>query len=477
MPWYRDRIPAILKVIKGSSYNIKLNDIHRFLFKNKKNYLTNKNILKDYLTKCDLEGTNNNFKKKILKIKPKILVLGTADNYHHFLIPETIKYLRSNGIFVTGILGDDEFNYKRYRFLIGWFDLYVVYVKTCLKYYEKFKLTKGYYLPNSCFLDNNIYGSNKNQIEFDVILIGSPFGNRPSIIKSLIDENIKVGIFGSNKWKNYSFARSHYHGYVPSEKFDQILSKGKIILALLENHIDGKLHMNTKIWEAVRVGRLPISTYYKPLFRDYGLKEGKTIVTYKSTKELVKKVKYYSAHNHKREMIAENLYNEVKLKFDYSVLYEVFFDYVVKYSKKKNFYSRKNLLKEYPRLNKTLNDLKLSHIKVDEDEIKNHLQILSKTELSNKVNFILYNSLENKKKIIYRWPFLNLKNLLLINSFDNKILNFIFILKSVIKKEFVHIKQICLIKKKLSFMGYLNLLIEKILNTPVGNIYRKYLKF
>ena len=474
MPWNRDRIPAILKVIKESKHNIKIRDIHRFLFKNKKNYSIFKDNLKNYLTQCNLEEANYIFKKKILKIKKKILIIGTADNYHHFLIPKTIKSLRSKGIFVAGILGDDEFNYKRYRFLVGWFDLYVVYVKKCLKYYEKFKLTKGYYLPNSCYIDGNKF---KKKTVFDVILIGAPFGNRPKIVKAIIDAKINIGIYGSPNWKNYPYAKNYYYGFVPSEKFDEILSRSKIILALLENHIDGKLHMNTKIWEAVRVSRLPISTYYKPLFNDYGFKEGIDIVTYKSINDLVQKIKFYSKNDKNRDLIIEKLYNKVNKNFNYDILYSSFFNKIVDYfSKKKKILNFDEIKpKVFNNIVKGTDISKASITELD-DEIYNHLKIISKTKLHKKINIISYDSIEDGQRVLNRWPFVNLNNMIFLKKYNNRLSYILLILLSFMSGKFLHIRQFCLVRDKKSFTGYLNLFLDKILQNKILTVIRKKLK-
>ena len=99
----------------------------------------------------DLISVNKNFETEIIRKKPKVLILGTADNYREFLLPQTIRNIRENGIKVIGILGDDEFNYPQYRFLLGWFDLFVAYVKPCLSI-MKISICLKVIISNSCYL-------------------------------------------------------------------------------------------------------------------------------------------------------------------------------------------------------------------------------------------------------------------------------------------------------------------------------------
>ena len=109
------------------------------------------------------------------------------------------------------------------------------------------------------------------------------------------------------------------------------------MLAFLEDHITGALHMNTKIWEAVRVGRLPIATYYDRLVDDYKLVDGTDIVMYKNTQDLVDKVNYYANNNKERLKIAKALYEKVESSFEYSSMYQNMFNYLMNndFSKKK----------------------------------------------------------------------------------------------------------------------------------------------
>ena len=138
-----------------------------------------------------------------------------------------------------------------------------------------------------------------------------------------------VAIYGSKQWDKYSFTTGCYLGFVQTENFDDVLREGKTILSFLEDDFTGNLHMNTKIWEAVRVGRLPISTYYECLIDNYKLTDDFDIVMYKNTMDLVKKVKYYASHDAERIQIAQNLYNRVMNEFDYSILYGNLFNYLM----------------------------------------------------------------------------------------------------------------------------------------------------
>jgi len=450
-PWFRDRIPAIKKAIEKSNYNIELIDIYDSLG-NFENMPTHLNQRKLFLQNENLLVANKNFEDKVIEAMPKILVLGTADNYIEFLLPMTIKNIRQKGIFVSGILGDDEFNFNSYKFLLGWFNLFIAYVKPCVKFYEEFKISNGYFFPNSCYLHEKEFNEISQETEFDIVLMGSPFANRPLILKSLIHSGFKVGVYGSKKWIKYKYIKNNYNGFVETEKFDEALAKGKIVLALLEDHISGNLHMNTKIWEAVRVGRLPICSYYKPLFEDYGLIEGVNIVTYKSIQELLTKVKYYITNESERLKVIRNLYEKVKAEFDYSILYLKLFDDLISFQKN----NKENLVVD----NLDHKPIIFSSDKMD-SQVKNILNIVNQNK-NNQLKYIYFDSIEEGKRVISRWPFVSFNNIVFLNNDRSRIKNRLIFLTSFNKKKFLHINQFCVIKNRLTVIGRINRAIDKI---------------
>ena len=46
--------------------------------------------------------------------------------------------------------------------------------------------------------------------------------------------------------EKYSFSNGYYFGFIDTNEFDIVLSNSKIVLAFLEDHLTGSLHMNTR---------------------------------------------------------------------------------------------------------------------------------------------------------------------------------------------------------------------------------------
>lgn len=464
-PWFRDRIPGIREAMKNSNYIIELVDIYDLLGEHRYRP-TNVEERELFMQNADLVEANKNFESYVFGKNPRILVLGTADNYCEFLRPSTIRNIRNNGIYVAGILGDDEFNYSDNRFLIGWFDLFVAYVKDCVKYYEEFEIAEGYYLPNSCFLAGRQFSALPKRTFYDVILVGAPIWNRVELAKALVDQAINLAIYGHKRWKKYDFAREHYQGFIPTDSFDQVLSQGKIVLAPLENHIDGKLHMNTKIWEAVRVGRLPISTSYKPLEADYGLKENFDIVTYDSVEALVAKVEHYLRHDSERLRIAKNLYDIVSQKFDYSLLYHTLFEDLANYKTARaaaDFAGRAEHAVDSRDFLSEVAGIKYFGSPGSEldSEAVNHLKMVKKIN-NGSIDYIYYNRLEAGRRVISVWPFVSWDNIIFLSEQKNRFAYRLIFFKSFLLGRALHIKQFCVTSQKKTFFGRINQILRKI---------------
>lgn len=335
-PWNRDRLPAVKKAL--GNFKSEIIDIYEFNSREEA-HLAHEEKVKFFLRNKDkLAEFNEKIYNKIVKSQCNIAIFATVDNYSNFIFPETILKLREKNIFTVGTLGDDEFLYHKNKFIVPLFDKVIAYVKNCVDQYNNIIPDSCYYLPNSCHFPEKNFDNlqiDEKDKKHDVLLMGAPHLKRPEIVRKLISNGVKVSIFGSAKWKEYEEFVPYYHGYAPSGDIDKILKESKIILALLEDHVTGGLHMNTKIWDSVKNGQMCIATKYEPLTEDYGFIENEEIVMYKSIDDLVKKTKYYLENPKKRLKIAKNLFKKTSKDFDYEKLYnELFTKICNKYTQK-----------------------------------------------------------------------------------------------------------------------------------------------
>jgi len=324
-PWSRDRIPAIRKALHGRRHEIV--DIYDFGSVAQAHY-GHRVRARDFFRERDLDTFNRIFIERILHSGCRIAVVGTVDNFGHFLLPETLRTLRREGVFTVGILGDDEFNFQHHWPWVFMFDRVVAYVKSMVSRYDALRPGSCLFLPNSCyFTERNfeLLQMLESDKKHNVALFGSVFPARLRLVEKLANAGVPLSLFGSKGWLKSDILAPYYRGFVESESFDDTVRESRVVLALLEDHITGAPHMNTKIWEAVRNGQVCVATRYEPLVRDYGLVEGEDILFYDSAEDLAGKALHLLRHPDDRKRMAKRLFTKILTRFDYADLYEALF--------------------------------------------------------------------------------------------------------------------------------------------------------
>lgn len=324
-PWARDRLPAIRAALAGRRHQIV--DIYDFGSTAAAHHL-HRTRAKGFFEAHRLGELNRIFRDRVLASGCRILVLGTVDNYAQFVLPATIRELQAAGCFVVGILGDDEFNFERNWPYVFLFDRVVAYVRPMVDRYHALRPGCCLYLPNSCHFAEREFAAlqlPEEQKRHDVALFGSAFPARRELVERLAAAGVPLSLFGGRGWLDSPRLAASYRGFVASEDFDRTVRESRIVLAPLEDHLTGALHMNTKIWEAVRNGQMCVTSRYAPLVEHYGLVEDEDIVFYDTAEDLAAKLQHHLAHPAERRRIAENLFRKVAERFDYVTLYRDLF--------------------------------------------------------------------------------------------------------------------------------------------------------
>lgn len=324
-PWARDRLPAIRAALAGRRHVI--TDIYDF-GSLAAAYRLHRAKARGCFPARRLLELNRVFRDRVLASGCKIVVLGTADNFTHFLLPATLRELRAAGCFTVGILGDDEFTFDRNWPYVFLFDRVVAYVRPMVDRYNALRPGCCHYLPNSCHFPERDFAAlqvPEERKRHDVALFGSTFPARRRLVERLAEAGVPLSLFGGRGWLASPRLQPYYRGYVASADFDRTVRESRIVLALLEDHLTGALHMNTKIWEAVRNGQMCVTSRYAPLVADYGLVEDEDIVFYDGAEDLAAKLKHYLARPDERRRMAERLFRKVQARFDYLDLYKSLF--------------------------------------------------------------------------------------------------------------------------------------------------------
>ena len=59
------------------------------------------------------------------------------------------------------------------------------------------------------------------------------------MLSALKDQGHSLAIYGSKSWLEYPKLKENYKGFVKTEEFDDRLAEGKVVLAMLEDHLTG----------------------------------------------------------------------------------------------------------------------------------------------------------------------------------------------------------------------------------------------
>jgi hypothetical protein len=324
-PWARDRLPAIRAALAGRRHEIV--DIYDFGSVAAAHRLHRAQARGGFPARR-IPDLNRRFRDRVLASGCRLAILGTADNFTHFLLPETLRELRAAGCFVVGILGDDEFTYDRNWPYVFLFDRVVAYVRPMVDRYNALRPGCCLYLPNSCHFPEPDFAAlqvPEERKRHDVALFGSTFPARRRLVEELAARGVPLSLFGGRGWLASPRLQPYYRGYVASADFDRTVRESRIVLALLEDHLTGALHMNTKVWEAVRNGQMCVTSRYAPLVEDYSLVDGEDIVFYDTAADLATKLQHYLARPDERRRMAERLFRKIQTRFDYLDLYRTLF--------------------------------------------------------------------------------------------------------------------------------------------------------
>lgn len=265
-PWWRERVPSLHDL--ESENKIILLDIFEAIgfpeLSSMKLYLRRETLSRHDVQAKILE----NLIDLTIAHKSKRILFSTLDNCLTFLTENFVSKLREKNIVPGCIFGDDELNYENYKFFLRLFDFVVVYLDEYAMKYERLWVT-NYFVQGNCYSEaNRVYPNvQKNKIAF----VGSPFKKRVELIRSLVDRGLSIDIYGPPKrWRKYKDLIPYFKGYMDADKFFETLNLYAFTYASIID-MNGKKHMNTKVWESLCSGSYPLVEHHNAFEKQFGL--------------------------------------------------------------------------------------------------------------------------------------------------------------------------------------------------------------
>ena len=369
------------------------------------------------------EEMNQKFLELVEKEKPDyIFFLLIYDEFDPLIFLEIKKISPKTKLMV--FLSDDSWRYEDFG---RYYSLFMDYILTA--YHKSVSWHKKDGAENVWFsigVNTENFKPLNLEKKYDVVFIGGAGQERAEYMRFLVQQGIKVDIFGHG-WEKYPEFKDFYHFPLSSEEWVKVVNQSKINLSFSMGG-SNKLQLKGRPFE-VSACKSFILVGYNEDYRDFFSKN--ELVMFKDKKDLLEKIKYYLKNEKEREKIADSAYKKITKKFSLMQELSIILKEIMNYEKA-------GKRKELPSLSKRIiylskNDLNLTKEKLA-GKIKKFSFICFNTgcKIHPLRNLIQAHSLEKSKKEIsccdYYVNSKNLGNYLLFKA------NFAF--NNLPKKEF-----------------------------------------
>ncbi len=400
----------------------------------------------EYIYHHGKEAMNKKFLEIIEKEKPDFIYLWLI--YNEFYIDTLLKIKEiSPNTRTLNFFGDDDTLFDNYaRYLALFIDYPLASRREYIKDYKKDGIKNVFF---SCGVNTDNFKYLRLEKKYDVTFIGTPMGDRTELIKYLIDNSIKVRIYGAG-WDNYPEFKEYYYGKLSQEEVTQVINQSRINLSLTKNY-EGKPSFKARVFEVSACNSFLLSEYFSGYLEF--LKEDEEIVMFKDKEELLKKVNYFLKNEKEREEIAEKAYKKTMSNYAQEAEFKKIFKEIEKLEKSQE-------PKQLPQIETKVAQLSKEDLSLEEEQIKEKIkdaEFISfkekeSIELPHKNYFQIYSLEKTKKEISCCDYFIHSKNLGNYLSFSS---NHAF--KTLPKEDFFKLLSISqLLMKKDYFLKNIN---------------------
>ncbi|MBN1232609.1 MAG: glycosyltransferase [Candidatus Coatesbacteria bacterium] len=242
--------------------------------------------------------------------------------YENLLYPSSLLQAHKNMKFSMIFLSDDDWQFHIYsRFLGHYYNLCLTTYEWRLKDFKRAGLN-AYHMQWAG--NQNVYRKMDLEKEFDVTFIGSIYGQRYEIIKYLINNGVKLRIFGIKPRQQDLL--DYWGGYVSTEESIEIINKSKINLSFLSASVKEYTSIKLRLFEIPVSGGFQICDDYEYVYKYF--KKDKEIITFTDKKDLLNKIKLYLQNSRKRDLISERAYKRAISEHTWEKRYKGLFDYI-----------------------------------------------------------------------------------------------------------------------------------------------------
>lgn len=251
------------------------------------------------------DAVNRKLLDLIIREKPEYLLFGLNYDEIYLRTLEEIRKL-SPKTKILNMFGDDDWRYDDFsRYYAPFLDVSLNYKADNSPYLED-GLTNQHFIWGAGINFFKPLGINK---KYDVTFIGMPLADRYDYIKYLMDNGIKIALFGMG-WENYQDLKFIYKGFLDSNDFVKVINQSKINLNLSKTFFkEGKKgQLKGRLVEMPACKAFVLTEYSD---RNIGFFKKNKNVNFKTKEELLDRIKYFLKNEKEREELAEKAYTEV----------------------------------------------------------------------------------------------------------------------------------------------------------------------
>lgn len=252
-------------------------------------------------------------KKKILEVisknKPDYVFISYGAEETNIQVIEGINKISPHTKVIIFSSDDNACFYEIFRYISFFADCVLVGQPDYLSAYKKEGFTNA--LP-FFITDTETFRPLSVSKKYDLSFVGHPNPPRVELLNFLIQNGIKVNIWGKG-WDDYDEFRNFYKGPLKTEDFVKCINETKINLGFTKSSY-GPPHFKGRILEVGACKSFQLVDYFGGYLKYF--KEGEEIIMFKNKEELLKNIKYYLSNEEEREKIADKMYKKIVANHD-----------------------------------------------------------------------------------------------------------------------------------------------------------------
>jgi len=243
--------------------------------------------------------------------------------YNACVLPDAIRQIRSSGIVTVNWFCNASFQFHLVSEIAPEYDFCLVPEKFRLEDYRRIKANPIYCQEAA---NPEVYHPYPVAEQYDVAFIGQAYGERPGLIRTLLDHRVKVRVWGTG-WEYFRRQRPSFNPLnwgrgngslkIPSRLIGGVLSDEELVRTFSRTKINlGFAGCWAEDTTAQRITQIRLRDFEIPMSGGFYLTEyqeeieafyeiDREIVCYRTKEELLDKIHFYLRHPAERAQIRE----------------------------------------------------------------------------------------------------------------------------------------------------------------------------